>query len=380
MTSIRIVTPLAPVGAPGGGTLVTRHLVACLESVGDVDRWAVWHMGASADGWRGAAPTTLQRLRRSGIAHAVRASVPFSAARFIRGDAMRALAAEPSSDILVLDHVAAWPYAAAARASRRVLVTHNVESELYERAALEEHNAAKRAVWRREARLMREVEAAALQGADAVVCLGEQDRRTILNRYGISASSWYPGVPGASPVRMRRAEGRTVTVVATHTWQPNRWGVEWLVKKVWPLVRKRVPAARLRLAGSGSDRLPYGGVPGVSLEGRVTEIEALYAATDVVAAPVIGGSGIKVKVLDAAARGLPVITTPDGVRGLGAPPAGIDVANTPEAFADAVVSWLRRRPALPVVANTRWYESLTGNAAKRLYHALGLDESAVSRA
>jgi len=93
--------------------------------------------------------------------------------------------------------------------------------------------------------------------------------------------------------------------------------------------------------------------------GRVTSAEAFYHDVDVVVAPVFGGGGIKIKVLDAAGRGLPVVATSTAVEGLGSPlPAGLVVNDDPESFALLVCTFLSQPGRLPIDANVAWYRRL----------------------
>jgi len=130
-------------------------------------------------------------------------------------------------------------------------------------------------------------------------------------------------------------------------WHPPNWdGVFWFCAEVWPHVRAAVPDATFRLIGSNAWSLPIDtptltAAPGVVVEGFVADLGAVYAAAAVVVAPVRFGAGMKGKVCEAMAAGVPVVTTTVGAEGIHAV-AGRDllVADDPEAFAAAVVSLL----------------------------------------
>jgi glycosyltransferase involved in cell wall biosynthesis len=371
---ILLLTTLVPAGPPSGGTLATMELSRQLETYGEVERWAVWTYERDAPenrGWRGADAISLAWLRRHGLARALVRRQPLSVTRFFRPLLARQLAACRPVDLFFADHLGVWQYAHLVSAKRRVIYSHNVESEIYQRAALLEPSVFRRLVWRYEARAMARYERRALREPDAVICPGTRDQAALLDRYGVAAEAWYPPVTDIHPVRARRGSGKVVGSVGSFTWQPNRWGTDWFVEEVWPLVRRESPGARLRLAGRGSDRLPCSSEPSIECLGVVDDLDGFYESVDVVVAPIRGGAGIKVKVMDAAGRGLPVVTTPTGVEGFGAAlPSTIAVAETQSEFARRVLAALKPFPVLPLTEGVLWYRSLIDRGAGAVHRAV----------
>jgi glycosyltransferase involved in cell wall biosynthesis len=111
-----------------------------------------------------------------------------------------------------------------------------------------------------------------------------------------------------------------------------------LVRHVWPLVRARVPGARLLVAGRGTDRLGLDG-PGVETVGEVESAAAFLQSLSILLFPQRRGSGMKVKTLEALASGVPVVTTAAGAEGI-APNDGIVVAADPAVLADQAAGLL----------------------------------------
>ncbi len=116
-------------------------------------------------------------------------------------------------------------------------------------------------------------------------------------------------------------------LMADWSWPPNQRAVSWLLT-AWPEVRDAVPGARLLLAGRHLDDIGVGFLPGVDLVGEVSASADLLGRAAVVAFPCPPSSGPKVKVLEALAHGLPVVTTSAGVEGLVVPPGdGVVIAD-----------------------------------------------------
>ena len=145
-------------------------------------------------------------------------------------------------------------------------------------------------------------------------------------------------------------------LIGSAAWPPTRSAIERLLGAVWPLVVARVPEATLRIAGRGLTELGLEERRGVELLGEVDRSVAFLNGLSLLLYPVRRGSGMKVKVMEALACGLPVVTTPDGAEGI-APHDGIIVESEDERLAGAAAELL----ADPLAARQR------GAAARRFF-------------
>lgn len=153
--------------------------------------------------------------------------------------------------------------------------------------------------------------------------------------------------PALSPV-----EQPTAGLIADWAWPPNRRAADVLLS-AWPLVRQRVPGARLILAGRG--RLPVGTVAGVEFIGPVGRSVDVLTEVAVLAFPCPPTSGPKVKVLEAMGAGVAVVTTAAGVEGItGGEACAVvtDVGRFGETLAETL-SDAARRVALAGAARSR---------------------------
>ena len=109
----------------------------------------------------------------------------------------------------------------------------------------------------------------------------------------------------------------TVTFVGLYLYEPNRDAARTLAFDVLPLLRQAEPTARVRLVGRHDGMLgDLEGIPGVEVVGEVPAIGPELAVADVVAVPIRFGSGTRVKILEAFAHGVPVVSTRLGAEGL----------------------------------------------------------------
>jgi glycosyltransferase involved in cell wall biosynthesis len=132
--------------------------------------------------------------------------------------------------------------------------------------------------------------------------------------------------------------------LASMTWNPGYVAAVRLVTRILPLVRKRRPDTQVLLAGWGAERLAQYAAPGVEIVANVPEAEPYYRRLQVLAYPLVKGSGMMAKVLEALAYGVPVVTTSEGSEGF-AIDNGVHafVEDDDEAFAEKVIQLLADR-------------------------------------
>ena len=154
--------------------------------------------------------------------------------------------------------------------------------------------------------------------------------------------------PGAQLDRtILRGDDPTMLFVGALDYEPNTEAVEWFVREVLPLVKARAPRARVRIVGRGGEGLSWvSDVPGVDLVGAVPDIADELAATDISIVPIRVGAGTRLKVVEALANHLPLVTTTVGCEGI-ALTNDVDalIADDPRTFADACLR-LIEQPAL----------------------------------
>jgi glycosyltransferase involved in cell wall biosynthesis len=119
----------------------------------------------------------------------------------------------------------------------------------------------------------------------------------------------------------------------------NAEGARFLVERVLPLIRQARPDARVMLIGRRPEPIADLAGEHVTVTGAVPDMRDALAQVSVYAAALVSGQGMKFKVLEAMAAGLPVVATPLGLSGIGAS-EGIVEAPTAEAIASAVLEFL----------------------------------------
>lgn len=136
----------------------------------------------------------------------------------------------------------------------------------------------------------------------------------------------------------------TALFLGSLIYPPNRNAAMYLMREIWPRVRREVPDAKLMIAGRSPEAVPGSGTPpsGIEFSGFVEDLGPLYAGTRVVCAPIFAGGGTRIKIVEAAAHGRPVVATTLGAEGLELEDGReILLRDEPDAFADAVVDLMR---------------------------------------
>ena len=137
---------------------------------------------------------------------------------------------------------------------------------------------------------------------------------------------WSPGgkitvVPNALPVpavATKPAGAPNLLFLGACEYPPNIEAAERLVKAIFPIIRKAVPEARLVIAGGGSERLPSRNQLPANVDylGYVPDLDALYANARIVCCPLANGGGTRIKLIEAAAYGRPMVSSRVGAEGL----------------------------------------------------------------
>jgi glycosyltransferase involved in cell wall biosynthesis len=125
--------------------------------------------------------------------------------------------------------------------------------------------------------------------------------------------SLYPFIPDD-----RRTSEPMITLVGTMNWYPGYSAAVRLLTRLWPEIRRRVPAAKLQIIGwsARSALKDFLEEPGVEIHENVPEVRPYFEQTAVMVYAPSRGSGMKIKVLEAMLFGVPVVTTSEGVEGL----------------------------------------------------------------
>jgi glycosyltransferase involved in cell wall biosynthesis len=144
----------------------------------------------------------------------------------------------------------------------------------------------------------------------------DQERAGYLN--SVTIPNVYRLDPGdSSPGEMDVCSRPTVLFQGWLRWPPNEDAAQWLVNEIFPLIRDRVPGARIILVGESSPSVRALAVnDGVEITGEVPRMQPYLRRAHVVTVPLRVGGGTRIKILEAFAHHVPVVSTRIGTEGL----------------------------------------------------------------
>ena len=227
----------------------------------------------------------------------------------------------------------------------KLLHEHNAEYLIWERQVDVERNPFTRRLLRAEATRVREYEASILGPFDCVFAVSVADQLALdtIGPEGVKVrvlpNAADPSLLDQDPMSFSESE-RMVLYLGTLSWAPNLEGIGRFLREVWPLVHRQASDAQLVIAGEGAPRWLR------RLAGREKGVEFvdapsgsdIYCGARVFIEATRTGGGTKVKLLNALARGLPVVASPEAFAGIGVTP-GQDalVEETSSGMAAAIV-------------------------------------------
>ena len=340
LPSVVAVTSQVPWPLDSGGHLRTYHLLRSLAAGMDVRLVApaapesIEPCCAALEDV-GVAPAVVSVPRRTFAGESVKVlraafdQEPYVLyARHRRTNVLETLQMEVASRppaVLYLDHLDSLVYADAFPGIPLVIDMHNVYSRLVARLA-GESGAIRRRYLERESALLERMERRAVSVAHTVLAVSAEEAH-YFRQLGARRAVVVPN--GVDCDRLERLpignrEGApTLLFVGSLSWPSNVHAVRFLATEVLPSVRKSIPNARLVVVGRdpGPDVMSLAR-PGSNVEvaGNVEDVAPYYRAAHVLTVPLLSGGGTRLKILEAFAAGVPVVSTPVGCEGIEAIP------------------------------------------------------------
>lgn len=227
-----------------------------------------------------------------------------------------------------------------------VIFQHNVEAMIWRRHVQHAADPLRRRYFQMQADRMLAYEGRACREAAHVIAVSEEDARAFREMYGVERVSVVP--TGVDTEYFAAAEATyfaDLTFVGSMDWMPNIDAMRWFVEEILPLIRKRLPETTLGIVGRkpSADLLSLAaGDTSIKVTGTVPDVRPFLWGSAVSIVPLRIGGGTRLKIYEAAAAGLPVISTTVGAEGLGlAAENEILLADSPAEFAECCISLLQ---------------------------------------
>ncbi len=188
------------------------------------------------------------------------------------------------------------------------------------------------------ARRYQKLEVRLARASDLIWCNSSEDKRVMEQEAPGKRIEVIPTIHELHDRGKPFDERADLLFVGNLAHRPNRDGVHFLMKEIFPLIQQSLPQVKLYIVGDNAspDILAYAS-DSVSVTGYVADIAPLFESCRVFVAPVRFGAGVKGKIGEAMSYGLPVVTTEMGAEGFGlANEVNVMIADLPADFAAAV--------------------------------------------
>jgi len=261
--------------------------------------------------------------------------------------ALQALADTIHFDVVHADQLNMAQYALPFTKSRKVLDLHNALWVLYQRmaATLPLHNPMKYLLLR-DWRLLKNYEGKMCRVFDAVTAVSEEDKQSLIEAGARSDIQVIPiAIDTDKQAFIQRAPSSPHIVhVGTMYWPANVDGIRWFLDQIYPIIKQQVPNVRCTLIGA---RPPQDikereqTDSSLKVTGYVDDPLPYLQDSSMMIVPLRAGGGMRVKILNAFAQGLPMVSTTVGCEGIHVTNNyNILVADSPQDFAQQTVRLL----------------------------------------
>ncbi|MEK7829624.1 MAG: glycosyltransferase [Acidobacteriota bacterium] len=225
-----------------------------------------------------------------------------------------------------------------------VLFQHNVEAMIWQRHYETQANPLKRLYLYGQWRKMRALEQAECRRYDHVIAVSREDGEMMRRDYGIESVTDVPtGVDTEffRPSSNAQPEPASLVFTGSMDWIPNVDAINWFCLEILPLVRAKVPNVKLTVVGRkpGRELMELGRRDSsVIVTGRVDDVRPFMENASAYIVPIRIGGGTRLKIYEAMAMQVPMVSTTVGAEGLPVTDGEeLLIADTPEDFAASVV-------------------------------------------
>lgn len=287
--------------------------------------------------------------------------LPVSVARY-KSAAMKQKIAELLAgehfDSMVCDFL--FPTPNVPKMSQTVLFQHNVEATIWKRHVEQASNPAARSYLALQARRMERYEREMCRRAAHVVAVSDVDVKTMAAEYGVEKiDAVETGVDLDYFAPPNVVEPKTDLIfVGSMDWLPNIDGVKFFTEEILPRIRARRPDCKVAIVG----RRPTPAIEqlgqrdsNIIITGTVPDVRPWLWGSSVSIVPLRIGGGTRLKIFEAMAAKVAVVSTTVGAEGLPVEPGrDLLMADEPEAFADACIALLEDRQRRNALADAAW--------------------------
>jgi glycosyltransferase involved in cell wall biosynthesis len=228
----------------------------------------------------------------------------------------------PGSDLIVCDFLMASVDVPVDLPAPAVLFQHNVEAAIWQRHAAVAQHPLRRAYMRLQWQRMLRYEAQQCRRFAHVVAVSALDAEVMRREYGAASVGCVPtgvDLEYFRASRPRPPDSRELVFIGSMDWMPNDDGIRWFASEIFSRIQQHIAGARLTVVGrspSTAMRELAARNPAIEVTGTVADVRPYLERGAISVVPLRVGGGTRLKIYEAMAAGVPVVSTAIGAEGL----------------------------------------------------------------
>jgi glycosyltransferase involved in cell wall biosynthesis len=247
---------------------------------------------------------------------------PYNLSRFFSVDVdirLTRLLQKEKYDCIILESIFTSPYLSTIRRNVKtkvILRSHNIEHQIWNKLALGEKNIFKRIYLSYLSKKLYKAEIEAWRSVDGIACISYDDLQ-FTRALSQKPSYLLPVAMPVLPAVDMKGDKLKAYHIGSMDWLPNLEAINGFIEDSLPAVLNEFPEFEFHIAGR---KMPASlhdkKIPGIVSWGEVDSAESFARNFQIMLVPLQSGSGIRIKILEAFAMGMAVISTEQGIRGL----------------------------------------------------------------
>jgi glycosyltransferase involved in cell wall biosynthesis len=287
--------------------------------------------------------------------------IPYNAERFINqkfSDKIKLLIQKNNYDIVQFEGLYVLPYINIVKKNSNAIISfraHNIEHEIWSRTLKNTKNILKKIYLKNLVKRLKNFELSFINKYDIIIPITQRDENFFSKLGNTKASITIPTGISISEYKayQNNSTSNDLCFIGSLDWLPNQEGLLWFINYVLPIITQKIPGTKLFIAGRNAPKwlIKKFQIKNIIYKGQVENSKKFISQHKIVIVPILSGSGMRIKIIEAMALSKTVITTSIGAEGLNTTNnINIIIANNPQTFAKKTIELLKNKKKADYIA------------------------------